>query len=76
MAYFISESKTTVIGSDVKQQIVAMCDAAADVTSLGTNYAPMSIAVIAEPFGVKILNASGVWKDKTEVIPSANGEDF
>lgn len=46
------------------REIEAVLDSVADLDSLGTNYAPGSVAIVADK-GVPsyMLNASGEWKE-------------
>ena len=48
----------------IGHEITAVLDSASDLTALGTNYAPGSVAMVAGSGGaVYMMNASGVWKE-------------
>lgn len=70
MAHKIIESRVHIEDAEacaqgLQNEIVVVCDTPSDLTAVGVNWYPMSVAIIVEPFTVKILNASRVWKDKT-----------
>lgn len=46
------------------RQILAVCDESDDLTALGTDWYPLSVAVQCDPFKVYVMNASGEWKEK------------
>lgn len=46
------------------REITAILDAVSDLDSLGTDYCPGSVAMVADSGApVYMLNASGVWKE-------------
>ena len=46
------------------REITAVLDAVSDLDSLGTDYCPGSVAIVADKGApVYMLNASGVWKE-------------
>lgn len=46
------------------REITAILDAVSDLDSLGTDYCPGSVAMVADKGApVYMLNASGVWKE-------------
>lgn len=69
MSYKITETKVHIedevaCAAGLQNEIVAVLDSADDLTSLGVNWYPMSIAIISDPYSVKVLSASRIWKDK------------
>ena len=62
MAYKIIRSKFYQYQTGT--EITAILDAASDLTVLGTDYAPGSIAIVADSGAATyMLNASGTWKE-------------
>ena len=62
MAYKIirCENNTYQLGTEIE----AVLDSIDDLASLGTDYAPGSVAIVADKGApVYMLNASGVWKE-------------
>lgn len=59
MAYCIVEKK-----NKGRYEITAILDSAADLDDLGTNYAPGSVAIVADRGApTYMLNASKLWKE-------------
>ena len=62
MAYEIIKRDVNL--NQVGTEITAVLDAAEDLDSLGTNWAPGSMAIVADKGApVYMLNASHVWKE-------------
>ena len=65
MAYSIVKNILTSVenGKEVRE-ITAILDAVSDLDSLGTDFCPGSVAMVADSGApVYMLNASGVWKE-------------
>lgn len=63
MAYEIIERESLgTLDGDRDHRITAVLDSASDLTALGTNYAPGSVAMVVGG-AVYMMNASGVWKE-------------
>lgn len=65
MAYEIIERESLgTLDGERDHRITAVLDSASDLTALGTNYAPGSVAMVADSGAPTfILNASQEWKE-------------
>lgn len=64
MAYKIIKTEPSLIGEIGRPVIMAVLDSGDDLVALGNNYAPGSVAIVADKgTPAYMLNASGVWKE-------------